>query len=115
MGVRCRTSRRPACWAQAGINIAGGGPQQLTAYLAAEKRKWLPVIHNCSEGASPAFVNLESARSTKWVGVRTAFPDIRQASGSRRCGNLTYRLRLSYVTGNFKKKWLFLSRYLSAV
>ena len=29
---------------QAGTNIAGGEPQQLTAYLAAEKKKWQPLI-----------------------------------------------------------------------
>ena len=29
---------------QAGTNIAGGEPRQLTAYLAAEKKKWQPLI-----------------------------------------------------------------------
>ncbi len=32
--------------AQSGINLAGGDPQQLTAYLAAEKKKWLPIIQS---------------------------------------------------------------------
>ena len=32
--------------AASGINLAGGDPQQLTAYLAAEKKKWLPIIQS---------------------------------------------------------------------
>ncbi len=31
---------------QAGINIAGGEPAQLTAYLAGEKKKWQPLIQS---------------------------------------------------------------------
>jgi tripartite-type tricarboxylate transporter receptor subunit TctC len=29
---------------QSGINLAGGEPAQLTAYLASEKKKWQPLI-----------------------------------------------------------------------
>ena len=32
--------------AASGINLAGGGPQQLTAYLAAERNQWLPIIRS---------------------------------------------------------------------
>lgn len=31
---------------QSGVNIAGGEPAQLTAYLAGEKKKWLPLIQS---------------------------------------------------------------------
>ena len=31
---------------QAGINIAGGEPAQLVEYLAAEKKKWQPLIQS---------------------------------------------------------------------